>query len=332
MLVLTRCDEFMTEYATGLKSRLCSVFAKAAGDDPAGTATSFGSYLAVEIGLPWREDVAVSTRFPKGLWPAIQDAWGTGIIGSFTALAPDQEYSRDGHVRLMYLKRPVEPFAAYEKYEWLMPAGETVQFVRALVAGDLSRFERYREKTADVRDLLVCTHGSMDACCGKFGYPLYNLLRFRYAGPNLRVWRTSHIGGHRYAPTLIDFPEGRYWGHAELDAVETLLLRNRPVEELRRFYRGWAGLESVFEQVAEREIFIREGWAWTRYLKAGRILERTGEKSANVRIEYASPDGLVSGAYDAIVENCESVTTMHRSGEGTVEAPQYRVARLEKVS
>lgn len=58
-----------------------------------------------------------------------------------------------------------------------------------------------------MRDILVCTHGSRDVCWGKFGYAIYKLLRARHAAPNgLRVWRTSHIGGHRFASTLLDFP------------------------------------------------------------------------------------------------------------------------------
>ena len=63
----------------------------------------------------------------------------------------------------------------------------------------------------------------------------------------------------------------------------------------RRFYRGWSGLQSSFEQVAEREIFTREGWAWSGYLKEGRILA-SGRNRAEVRSAYESPDGAVSGA------------------------------------
>ena len=108
------------------------------------------------------------------------------------------------------------------------------------------------------------------------------------------MWRTSHIGGHRFAPTLIDFPEGRYWGHLEPDALEKLVLRKGFVSELGRFYRGWAGLSGKFEQIAEREIFVREGWEWTRYLKSGRTLKvDENEDRAEVRIEYATPGGSI---------------------------------------
>src|SRR5215218_3519444 len=148
----------------------------------------------------------------------------------------------------------------------------------------------------------------------------------------LRVWRTSHIGGHRFAPTLIDFPEGRYWGHLEPDALEKVVLRKGPVSELGRFYRGWAGLSGKFEQIAEREIFVREGWEWTRYLKSGRTLEADqNEDRAEVRIEYATQDGN-AGAYEATVETSGTIMTLFDSGPRPLqEVKQYRVSRLERV-
>lgn len=50
------------------------------------------------------------------------------------------------------------------------------------------------------------------------------------------------------------------------------MLRDGPFSELARFYRGWAGLGTKFEQTAEREILAREGWAWTGSVKQGRVL------------------------------------------------------------
>ena len=109
-----------------------------------------------------------------------------------------------------------------------MPNGELVAAVEALLhgIGGLSHFERYRQDTALVRDIVVCTHGSRDVCCGRFGYQVYDILRRRYmVRGKIRVWRSSHIGGYRFAATLIDYPEARYWGHLEPWAAEGLAAR-----------------------------------------------------------------------------------------------------------
>jgi hypothetical protein len=294
---------------TGPERRLACVVSQDNGEDPAGTGTPFTGYLLVEVAPPWKYDVGESRRFPEGLWEAVKGLWDAGIVEKFTAIMPDPEYSREGHTRVILLRRPSAPFfAAYEKEEYLAPEGEVVALVEALAKepDGPSRFARYREDEPRIRDILVCTHGSHDVCCGRFGYSLYEELRQEYAAASegrLRVWRTSHLGGHRFAPNLIDLPEGRYWGHLEPEALENLVLRNGPVSEMRRFYRGWAGFGGKFEQIAEREILVREGWEWTEHVKRGRTVEVNEEEDrAEVRIEYTAQDGSVSGTYEATVE------------------------------
>src|SRR5829696_448538 len=331
-------DAKMTTGTARPKSRLCSIVSKAAGEDPAGCGAPFAGYLGVEVAPPWKYDVTESPRFPEGLREAVERAFEAGTIGKFTTLFPDPAYSREGFTRALYLLKPPGLFAAYLKSEYAVPEDEIVPLVDALVEGPagLSRFERYREDaSSQVRDILVCTHGSHDACCGKFGFPLYEALRQGYAAASegrLRVWRASHIGGHRFAPTLLDLPEGRYWGRLEPQALENLVLRSGPVSEFGRFYRGWAGLGGKFEQIAERDIFAREGWRWTRYPKLGKTLEAdANEDRAEVRIEYATPDGN-AGAYEATVEANGTVTTLYNSGAEPLQATkQYRVSRLERV-
>lgn len=52
---------------------------------------------------------------------------------------------------------------------------------------------------------------------------------------------------------------------------------------------------------------------------------------AQIRIEYKSSDGAVSGAYEATVEQNGSVMTLGSSGTGPLqEITRYRVSRLER--
>ena len=72
----------------------------------------------------------------------------------------------------------------------------------------------------------------MDACCAKFGYPLYCRLRWLAAAP-VRVWRGIHVGGHQFAANLLDLPEGRYWSRLSGANIARLINREVPVAELR---------------------------------------------------------------------------------------------------
>ncbi len=69
---------------------------------------------------------------------------------------------------------------------------------------------------------LVCTHGVRDRCCAKFGQPIYAELcgRTELEG---RVWQTSHLGGHRFAPTLVTLPSGLCYGQLELADLDALV-------------------------------------------------------------------------------------------------------------
>jgi hypothetical protein len=209
---------------------------------------------------------------------------------------------------------------------------------------DLPSFEQYRQKTDHIRDILVCNHGNHDAACGKFGYPIYKKLRSEYAasGGQLHVWRCSHFGGHQFAPTLIDLPYGHYWGHLQAEMLDLLVRRNGSVKGLYPFYRGWAGL-SKFEQIVEREIWMQEGWDWLNYHKAGQVLasDEANEKKyadwAEVRIDFTTPDGSMSGAYEARVEICGQAITARWSSVKeqpleTETVKQYRVSCLVKVA
>lgn len=314
--------------------RLCAEVSIAAGDDPIGSATPYDIYLAIEIPPPWKGDIARSVHYPSGLWEALVRAFEAGAVTRSTGIMPDSDYSVEGYTRILMLRRPEEPFSRFGKSEYLLPNDELVGFVEALTPGESGRFDAYLRPTSDVRDVLVCTHGANDACCGKFGYPVYERLRgVAGDGRDLRVWRTSHIGGHRFAATLMDLPEGRCWGHLDADSAERVLRRDAPPSDMSSKYRGWAGLGSQLEQVVERAILSREGWCWTGYLKRSRLLNFVEDEQTEVRIEYYGPDGVALGAYDASVETAGSVMTLLKSGtEPLQEATQYRVVRLEKTS
>lgn len=308
-------------------------------------ASTAGRYILMELDTPWAHNIRESRHFPPPVATLLERAYAREwyLSTRFHCIAPDAEHSRPGHTRFLHLRRPPGPAAGFTKEDYLVPDGAEADLARALVeAPDVEMdaaptpFAPYRQDTGHVRDLLVCTHGAVDACCARFGYPLYDLLRRRYAaksGGRLRAWRVSHFGGHRLAPTLIDFPEGRYWGHLNAAALERLVRRAEPLADLRPHYRGWGGLANRFEQVLEREAFIAEGWAWTAYRKTARTVRVSADETqAEVEIAFASPHGDGRGMYGGIVEASGAVPYVHCLEPGHQgEMKQYRVVQLEKI-
>ncbi len=79
--------------------------------------------------------------------------------------------------------------------------------------------------------VLVCTNGRRDACCARFGGPVYDALR---AVAPQDVWQTTHLGGHRLAPVIMSLPEGLCFGRlSPAEAVAMHGDRNSALEHLR---------------------------------------------------------------------------------------------------
>lgn len=328
-------------------TRFCSICARQAGLSPAGYGgAAYAIFIAAELPLPWPVGMfSDPQRMPAEILAVMQhirDEYQRTHQVQLRPLgiAPDREYSVPGLRRVINWRRPAGPFAQFDRTEYLVPEDRLgpLFYALALAPERLDDFAAHRQELGKVRDLLVCTHGSVDAACSKFGYPTYARLRRIAAdsGGRLRAWRTTHFGGHVFAPTLIDMPHGSYWAYIEQEEAELLASRSGDVARLREHYRGWAGVPAPFVQVVERELFVRFGWEWLQYAKAGRVLtqDETAEPDdhghseptwAEVHLDYRAPDGA-AGSVIARVELAQRVEVIHTSGsDETYAYPQYAV-------
>jgi hypothetical protein len=315
--------------------RLCAQVSRENGEEPIGSAVTFEQCLLIELPLPWPRDAMQAPNLPSGVLDVLARAEERGLKARPQAIIPDAEYSEPGHTRIIHYAQPADFLTRFRKEEYVLPAEKVKSLIEALIEQPqlLPAFAAYRRQTEDVREILVCTHGTRDTCCGTLGVPIYQRLRHNFAPASngrLRVWRTSHTGGHRFAPTLIDFPDGHYWGRVELEMLDVLLHRAGPVSQLREFYRGWSAL-SHLEQVVEREAWQAEGWAWLDYRKTSQLrIVDEADSRAEVALSFTGPDGQ-SGSYRAIVEQRGSVMTLPSSGSGPLrEEPLYQVLNLKR--
>ncbi|WP_238549315.1 sucrase ferredoxin [Acaryochloris marina] len=345
--------------------QICSVISKSNGEDPIGSAHPCDIWIMVEISLPWTEERLMTEPILRQLYQLFHDYYDADeqpFQMMPMVIAPDHNYSVPEYTRVLLFQRPAPFFAQFNKQEFLLPFEQLPHLMQTALTqpSNLKTFDCYKQPTSLTRDLFVCTHGNVDVACARFGTPVYFELR-KYCGKTegdgkfslkskiqnpksfysppssnsstLRVWRCSHFGGHQFAPTLVDLPTGQVWGHLEMEMLDTLIQRHRPVTELRRFYRGWSGLPQ-YAQILEREVWMQQGWDWLAYNKLGHIMaqdtdhEKWDADWADVRLEFASPDGLVKGAYEARVEVTGSVLTVWNSGEKPEAVKQYSINQL----
>jgi hypothetical protein len=70
----------------------------------------------------------------------------------------------------------------------------------------------FREQQRHEPLFLVCTNGKRDLCCATHGLPVYRALA---SEPELEVWQTSHVGGHRFAANLVCLPHAFFYGRVK---------------------------------------------------------------------------------------------------------------------
>ncbi len=310
-------------------AQLCSLVSRGNGEGPTGSASPYKALLLLELPRPWPNKVLQAPHLPAGVREVLLALERAGKACSVLAIEPDPAYSRPGYARVLYFRRPNGLFSDYERLEHLLPETEVGAFMDPLLLQeDVTAFTAYRQDDHG-RDLLVCTHENRDICCGRFGEQAYGALRMTHARPSVRVWRSSHIGGHKFAPTLIDLPSGRFWGHLEPHTYAGIVDNSLNLSELKRFYRGWSGVGKL-EQHAERAAFEREGWSWIDAKKAGRVVSSTPERDeVTVALEFVREDGT-AGSYEATVACTGEVETLASSGTAPrVGVKQYEVTRLE---
>lgn len=292
-----------------------------------GTAPTEQRYLILEVPLPWQRNILESINIPNGL-SEILAASNLQQPTRFVALVPDKEYSPGDLTRLMILKKEGELFKEFTRQEFLVPADQIIN-----VAGDLlnnvsvSEYGSYQQDITDTRDLMVCTHGSRDACCSRFGFAIFKQLREKYADEELRVWRASHIIGHRLAPTLVDFPEGRFWGRLTFDSLDNLIFHNQPANLLKEYHRGLGGI-NYFAQLVEHELFFQNEWQWIKQ-----------SRDFNIRMEKSIPEyplfdekidklQIKLGPFHATVEFYGVTDAFVDCGQPPLVVNQYQVSNL----
>jgi hypothetical protein len=287
--------------------------------------------IVVEVPLPWPEDFAQARGMPPGLSDVVMAMDGRHPDAGMVAVAPDPVLSRAGWSRMIELTYPPAPHAAARRRELLVERDQVARVVAALLDGKEVAASAGIEPVAYAgRDLLVCTHGTVDACCALFGYPLYRDLRKAAGTSNdCRVWRSTHFGGHRFAPTVLDLPDGRYWGYLTAELGAMLIRREGGLTALRGSYRGWAGYEEPAAQVLEREALVREGWAWTDWPQECAVLARNESGAVLLRITAYPPSSLAV-AYEGWVEETGTVETLTETDGEPVQMPMLRVRDVRR--
>ena len=282
----------------------CATQTESRGVDPIGTAPAYDAYVLVEVPLPWPSAITDHAL----LTDVVTAIGASGVKATVLGLVPDHDEA--GRHRVIVYRREPGPFLRYGRREEVAPSRDLAEVTAALLAtpaaaDDPSGRDPEPAGREVAADLLICTHGRRDRCCGSFGTNLFTAVGARHGRDGVRSWRVSHTGGHRFAPTAVLLPEGTLWSWLDGELVDTIVPRRGAATDVLDHYRGSSAMGSPAVQVAVREAFRREGWSWLDCERSGSLLDHDGDRF-EVRIDATRPDGSRTAA-TATVERVGTV-------------------------
>ena len=237
----------------------CSQLSVQAKEEIYGTASGVDVWFLLEYAGPWAAQAFTGSSLPE----AVKDR-----LGGYLNTIP--------HARLLFIKqqpRSVAHLAFYIVvshelrpilYEFQLSTYEDVLAldIPAMVSGNAKGKSFVREDPL----FLVCTHGTHDKCCAKFGLPVYKELA-KHGGSS--VWQCSHVGGDRFAANVVCFPHAIYYGHVVESEIATVVEEYRRQRIYLEKYRG-RSCYSFAEQAADYLLRVETG---VRELPGFRLVE-----------------------------------------------------------
>ncbi len=240
----------------------CAVLTRQTGETCAGSAPQADLFVLVELPEPWPAEIL---RHPLlGPVRSLTPSQELGVIRWLGVRTPQPRAQPDDELTVVAWSRtPGNTHLEYTGRESRVTADDLATVLSSLLAEGPSVLSR---PITDRADVLICGHQARDVCCGDFGErTARDLAELDQGDPTAtarRVWLTSHLGGHRFAPTGLTFPSGLCWARLEAEELVTLISSGDPTPFLAHL-RGFAAFPPA-AQVADlamaREV---DGWFQT---------------------------------------------------------------------
>ncbi len=313
-----------------LNETMCSAQTRAADLSPAGSAPSYTDYLLVGWAMPWPRKVELIAPIGEiearlaALWPERRIR--------VQAVVPAGARRPEGNFVVRWSRLP-GPFRGFQRQRLEATTPESLveaceQIMQTVPARDTGTNGSSDPAGSPVpRDVLVCGHGSRDRCCGRLGPRL--IAELTDVPDEVILWRSSHLGGHRYAPTALAFPEGAYWGFLDQPTLQAVLDRHPEPATIIDHYRGSAGFDHPGSQLVEAALLVQEGWAALDYEKTATVTKHDG--ADEVELRFVRPDGS-RGALRGLSERTRQVQLTECEGPGPGElVDEHRLVELHRL-
>ncbi|MFF9205899.1 sucrase ferredoxin [Streptomyces sp. NPDC014986] len=263
----------------------CSTVSRELDEPIAGTAATARTWLLLEQPGPWGAKALTSSHLDPALGGALEAAArGTGVRVALIRRAGRHADRRVPATRQVYAAHTVPGNVWLHGARTADPERLLDLDFAALGRGEPGTFDAALGGRPHEGDplALVCTNGKRDRCCALLGRPLAAELA---ASGAEGVWEVTHLGGHRFSPTVLVLPWGYAYGRAGAPALEEVLHGAREGRIVVEGCRGGSAWERPGQSA---ELAVRRA-----------VGEYAAEALSVVRTDGAAPCWEVTVAHNA---------------------------------
>lgn len=267
---------------------MCATASRDLDEPLAGTAATARTWLLLEQPGPWGAKALTSSHLDPEVGRALEAAAeGTGVRVALIRRPGRHADSHPSARRRVYVAHTTPGNTWLRGRVTDRPEELLGLDFAALGAGDHGGFGAPHTGSPLA---LVCTNGKRDRCCALLGRPLAAELA---TSGEQGAWEVTHLGGHRFSPTLLVLPYGYAYGRSDRAAVKEILEGVRTGRVVTEGCRGSS--------------------AWERPGQAAELAVRaaTGEEAAGA-LSVVHTDG--TGPRTDGGASCWDVTVAHTDG------------------
>jgi hypothetical protein len=218
-----------------------------AAEGLSGTATNTSFILVVEQPGPYSgREAALSSGLPVDVGAALLDAVGSRGGKVLLTRSRDRHRDRSPDSRRVWWVWPHYP----RPVVWTAQVDDA-RALPALCGGSPDTAPVASAALIDRPVLLVCTHGRRDVCCARSGKELVATSDDLEAD----VWESSHQGGHRFAPVVLDLSTGYQHGRVSRQDLRAIAQESARGRVHLPTARGHIGLTAQWQAV---DLAVRE--------------------------------------------------------------------------
>lgn len=280
----------------------CSVLSQQLDEPLAGTAGRGDIWLLLEYNDSWAAKATHENNLPRPV---------KAHLDAFLTATP--------HSRLQFIRQNRRP-GDLAFFMATMMGGHSVLYrfelsdYETLLDLDLAAIAagRYGQAKTDQSLLLVCTNGKRDRCCALYGLALYQALT-EIGGA--AVWQTTHLGGHRFAPTLVSLPDGYVYGRVAPAGADQLWAAHQGHDLLLDHLRGRACYDGPTQAA---EILLRQHTGRVA-LDAFRWLATEKGENGQWLVRFVDPAGQIHPIH--LYQEALSTPVQASCGKSQTETP-----------